>query len=115
MRLTDSNPKPSPVRKPRLSRIGTDAALCEHPTLRRALTAHVDDQIGGIHGFSASPGFMRSVRRDGIDRSEIAMTIGKGVRSMRWDGRVLVRDRFLGIELELDPSGTIGIDVRRVG
>ena len=89
--------------------------LANHPVLDRALDAHLGDQMPVSNRFEASSGFMRAVRRVGLDRSEVAMTIGKGVRSRRWDGCVLVRDRFLGIEVELDPTGTIGIDVRRVG
>ncbi len=87
----------------------------KHPTLHRALNAHLGDRPGVSASFSPSPAFMRAVRRVGVDRTEVAMTIGQGARSRRWDGCVLVRDRFLGIEVELDPSGTIGIDVRRVG
>jgi len=81
----------------------------------RALGAARDDQAAAARGFDPSGTFMRSVRRAGFDREEVAMTIGSGRRTRRWDGCVIIRDRFLGIEVEMDPSGTIGIGVRRVG
>lgn len=94
---------------------GRAEAPISHPTLLRALGAARGDQVGRDQRFNPSASFMRSVRRAGFDRQEVAMTIGSGRRSRRWDGCVIVRDRFLGIEVELDPTGTIGIGVRRVG
>lgn len=64
--------------------------------------------------FDPSASFLREVRKAGFEESELTQVITQGTRSRRWDGCVLLQDRFLGIELELDPSGTIGISARRI-
>ena len=121
MRLTprphefESAPPRRSDRSDRPSGFQPAAPSLSHPTLMRALGAARDDQAAAARGFDPSGTFMRSVRRAGFDREEVAMTIGSGRRTRRWDGCVIIRDRFLGIEVEMDPSGTIGIGVRRVG
>ena len=64
--------------------------------------------------FDPSPSFLRDVRRVGLDSIELTQVIAHGSCSRRWDGCLLLQDRFLGIEVELDPSGTIGISARRI-
>lgn len=65
--------------------------------------------------FDPSASFLRDVRRVGLDLVELTQVIAHGSCTRRWDGCLLLQDRFLGIEVELDPSGTIGISARRIG
>ena len=64
--------------------------------------------------FDPSASFLRDVRRVGLDAVELSQVIAQGSRTRRWDGCLILQDRFLGIEVELDPSGTIGISARRI-
>jgi hypothetical protein len=64
--------------------------------------------------FDPSAAFLRDVRRVGLDSVELSQVISQGTRARRWDGCLILQDRFLGIEVELDPSGTIGISARRI-
>ena len=95
--------------------------LTNRSTLRNHVPTNVDSTRSSRLGASAttrhldpSQTFLRDVRRVGLDHGELAQVIANGVRTRRWDGCVLLRDRFLGIEVELDPSGTIGISARRI-
>ena len=84
-----------------------------HPTLERSLQAH-----GGgrpMPGrFNPSDAFAGEMERAGVDPEEVRQVLAKGKRTRQWDGCLLVRDRFLGVELELDPSGTFAMRARRV-
>lgn len=73
------------------------------------------DQLTSIPArFDPSASFLRDVRRVGLDSVELSQVIAQGTRRRRWDGCLVLQDRFLGIEIELDPSGTIGISARRI-
>ena len=84
-----------------------------HPTLSRALDAHRGDCTVQSARLEPSANFLDEMRRAGVDRAEVQGALTNGERTRQWDGCVLVRDRFLGVELELDPTGKIGIRARR--
>lgn len=65
--------------------------------------------------FLFSTAFMGEARRAGVSEHDLRSTLGSGSRRRQWDGCVLVRDWFLGVELELDPTQRFGIAVRQVG
>lgn len=85
-----------------------------HATLSRALDAHQGDRTAQSARFDPSATFLSEMRSAGVDRKEVQRALATGERRRRWDGCLVVLDRFLGLELELDPSGTIGIGARRV-
>ena len=106
------------------------ARFSAHPAAHPAAhpEAHQSPEaLEGLHGtaqhqqqapfparFDPSPSFLRDVRRVGLDSMELTQVIAHGSCARRWDGCLLLQDRFLGIEVELDPSGTIGISARRI-
>lgn len=50
----------------------------------------------------------------GLNAHEVDELMRTGVRSWRWDGCLVIEDRFLGAQLQFDPSGEIPIAARRI-
>lgn len=97
------------------------------PSVFRALEAYKGD--GSAPGLSADPmvldaapaptfhcssAFLSDARRVGVNEESLLAAIGSGSRKRQWDGCVLVRDCFIGVELRLDPTERFGIAIRRV-
>ena len=50
----------------------------------------------------------------GLNAHEVDELMRTGVRSWRWDGCLVIEDRFLGAQLQFDPSGEIPMAARRI-
>tara|TARA_B100001059_G_scaffold3823_1_gene3133 strand:+ start:769 stop:1224 length:456 start_codon:yes stop_codon:yes gene_type:complete len=97
-----------------------------HPVVSRAREAYRNDQIGvspsmGDQATSCrgritySTGLIGDARAQGVSEADVLAVLGSGRRERRWDGCLIVRDWFLGLEVQLDPSGQHGMRLRRVG
>ena len=97
-----------------------------HPVVSRAREAYRNDQIGisspgkdqatCCRGrITYSTGLIGDARAQGVSEADVRAVLGSGRRERRWDGCLIVRDWFLGLEVQLDPSGQYGMGLRRVG
>lgn len=97
-----------------------------HPVVSRAREAYRNDQIGvsapkrdqatSTRGrITYSTGLIGDARAQGVSEADVLAVLGSGRRERRWDGCLIVRDWFLGLEVQLDPSGQHGMRLRRVG
>ena len=113
--------------------VTTDTSKTGHPVIDRAAHAHHDDlvrfrvarprilatevpatRVPAPRTLHWSPEFLGEARRAGVSELDLRATLGSGKRHRRWDGCVLVSDRFLGVEVQLDPTERFGMAVRRV-
>ena len=97
-----------------------------HPVVSRAREAYRGDQIGISlpkldqttscrHQIKYSTGLIGEAQAHGVTEADVKAALGSGRRERRWDGCLIVRDWFLGLEVQLDPTGQYGMHVRRVG
>lgn len=119
MRLTDNNHE---LTSQALER----RELETHPVVVRAREAYKNDLIGASLSESEpvalcrrqitySTGLIGDAHEQGISEADVRAALGSGRRERRWDGCLIVRDWFLGLEVQLDPSGQFGMSLRRVG
>ena len=109
--------------------IGTEISkhthLEGHPVVSRAREAYRNDQIGVSTSkkdqatcfrgrITYSTGLIGDARAQGVSEADVLAVLGSGRRERRWDGCLIVRDWFLGLEVQLDPSGQYGMRLRRV-
>ena len=110
--------------------LGTEVSkhsqLDGHPVVSRAREAYRNDQIGVCSAkndqatcsrgrITYSTGLIGDARAQGVSEADVLAVLGSGRRERRWDGCLIVRDWFLGLEVQLDPSGQYGMSLRRVG
>ena len=108
---------------------GTQPSKCTqldgHPVVSRAREAYRDDQLGVSRArhdqatpcrgqITYSTGLIGDARAQGVSEADVLATLGSGRRERRWDGCLIVRDWFLGLEVQLDPTGQYGMGLRRV-
>jgi len=97
-----------------------------HPVVSRAREAYRNDQAGLAlvdldqvsscrHQITYSTGLIGDAHAQGVSEADVRAALGSGRRERRWDGCLIVRDWFLGLEVQLDPSGQFGMGLRRVG
>jgi hypothetical protein len=97
-----------------------------HPVVFRAREAYRNDQAGLAvvdldqvtscrRQITYSTGLIGDAHAQGVSEADVRAALGSGRRERRWDGCLIVRDWFLGLEVQLDPSGQFGMGLRRVG
>jgi hypothetical protein len=102
------------------------AEVERHPVVSRAREAYRNDQAGRAlvdldqvgsrrHQITYSTGLIGDAHAQGVSEADVRAALGSGRRERRWDGCLIVRDWFLGLEVQLDPSGQFGMGLRRVG
>ena len=100
--------------------------LDRHPVVARAREAYRNDELGGAialddqdsahrGSITYSTGLIGDARAQGVSEADVLAALGSGRRERRWDGCLIVRDWFLGLEVQLDPTGQFGMSLRRVG
>ena len=100
--------------------------LDRHPVVSRAREAYRNDELGGAIALDSqdsdhrgsitySTGLIGDARAQGVSEADVLAALGSGRRERRWDGCLIVRDWFLGLEVQLDPTGQFGMALRRVG
>lgn len=120
MRLTENNKIQSEINHPESSGVE------RHPIVFRAREAYRNDQAGLSvakldqatscrRQITYSKGLIGDAHAHGVSEADVRAALGSGRRERRWDGCLIVRDWFLGLEVQLDPTGQFGMGVRRVG
>ena len=121
MRLTQTNHNNDPAHH-----LQRSSEVEGHPVVFRAREAYCNDQAGLAvvdldqvtscrHQITYSTGLIGDAHAQGVSEADVRAALGSGRRERRWDGCLIVRDWFLGLEVQLDPSGQFGMGLRRVG